>query len=281
MRFDCIPILEIGILKAQAAWSRQEAMMVPTRVSVMRYQPVPEKEQDFWNWYEKVHTPDLFTRPSWKRVRMCRLAPEQNLSAFWRPYRDSTGQPRYLNLLERYADAPVPWSGPGPSPGQVDMVENWLPTLAKYSTAGYLNVLEKTAEEFGGSPERKGPYRIGLMSYDVVPEKEAAFHQWYDEVHIPELFAGQGWRAVRRYAFSAEKRTGPEILQSYQLREGQPAHLILLERDVTPSAPPTGRPAGEMSHGQQDFVNNWLPYLKNYTSYGYECLVDASDKDFK
>jgi hypothetical protein len=259
--------------------------MVPSRVSLMRFQPAPEKEQGFWDWYEQHHIPDLFTRPGWKRVRMCRLAPEENLSEFWRPYRDSTGQPKYLNLLERYVDVPTP--GPpaggsgGPSSGQIDFTENWLPHLSHYSTAGYLGVLEKTAEDFGGPPESKRHYRIGVMRYDVLPDKEQAFHRWYDDIHIPELFAGQGWRAVRRYLFSVESRGGPAALERHQRSEGEPAHLILLERDLgQPSAAPS-QPQGQLPHGQQDFVTNWLPHLRNYTSYAYECLVDASDRDFK
>ena len=254
--------------------------MAISRVSLMRYQPVPEQEQAFWDWYEHVHTPDLFTRPGWKRVRMCRLLPAESAPEALRAYRDPTGQPRYLNLLERYIGVAA-FGGPGPSPGQVDMMTNWLPTLARYTTAGYLCIVERTAADFGGPPESKKPYRIGVMRYDVAPEKEEAFHQWYDEVHTPELFAGQGWRAVRRYTFSSESRGGPAVLQGYQLREGEPAHLILLEREMGQPGMAPSQPAGQVSHGVQDFVSNWLPHLRNYTSIGYECLVDASESDFK
>lgn len=225
--------------------------MALSRVSLMRYQPVPDKEAAFWDWYEHVHTPDLFTRPGWKRVRMCRLLPEVSAPEPLRRYADPTGHPRYLNLLERYAGGPPATPpGSGPSPGQVDMMQNWLPTLAQYDTSGYLCLQEKTAADFGGPPESKGPYRIAVMRYDVTPGKEQAFHQWYDEVHTPELLAQEGLQAVRRYAFSAESRGGPALLQAYQLREGRPAHLILLERDLPQAGPAPSQPA----HGVQDFI---------------------------
>ena len=32
------------------------------------------------------------------------------------------------------------------------------------------------------------------------PDELAAYHQWYDEVHIPEMLEVEGFRSARRYA---------------------------------------------------------------------------------
>ena len=253
------------------------------RVSLMRYQPSPEKDRAFWDWYEQQHMPDLFTRPGWKRVRMCRLVAEEDVPDVLRPYRDATGQEPYLILLERYLDAPAgkrpATVSAGPSSGQIEFMESWLPHLLRYSTAGYLCDRGQTANP--AAEEGKRPYRIGVMRYDVAPGSVEAFHQWYDQVHTPELFGQGGWRAVRRFSFTPESRGGPDRLQAHQLTEGQPTHLILLERELSSPGSAPSRPAGQLSHGRQDFIENWLPLLRNYTSYSYECLVDASDGDFK
>jgi len=245
----------------------------------MRFQPVPEKDSAFWDWYEHHHIPDLFTRPGWKRVRMCRLAEESTVPEPLRPYAHQAGQPKFLNLLERYVQDPAmgpPSGAPSrPSSGQMEFIQNWLPHLAHYSTAGYRCVSDKTATGVDGAGENKRPYQIRLTRYDVAPEKDEAFHQWYDGIHAPELFQQQaGWRAVRRFTFAPE-RGG--VLENFQLSGGVPAYLIVLERDLVQR----GRAPGPPPQGVHDFVAKWLPHLRNYSIVSYECLVDASDADFK
>lgn len=249
------------------------------QVTLMRYDVVPEQEAAFQKWYEQVHIPEhLFgARRGWRRVRMCQIVPTAQGPEPLRPYADPTGHPRYLILLEREV-RPEGGGGGQMSEGQRDFTANWLQHLVGYTTVDYRFFLEVEASDYGkeiAPGERE--YHITLMRYDVAPEHERAFNEWYDRVHIPELFTRQQtpWRAVRRAKLTPRPATGG-WMDRYALREGQPGYLHLLEREITPPPPP----GAEVPHGVIDFVTNQLPYLRNYTSIAYRCKVDACREDF-
>ncbi len=253
------------------------------QVSLMRYDVVPEKEADFQKWYEEIHIPDhLFgARPEWRRFRLCEIVPTAQGPEPLRPYADPTGHPKFLILLER-ENAPLGGGGGGEgqmSEGQRDFTANWLQHLRGYTTAAYKFFLEVEASDYGKTiAPGKRDYHLSLMRFDVVPEKEDAFNEWYDKVHIPELFTRQQtpWRAVRRATFSPPRNiTGWQA--QYALTTGQPKYLILLEREIVAETPPPGAP---IPHGVHDFVTNWLPHLRNYTSIAYRCKVHATKEEF-
>lgn len=121
-------------------------------------------------------------------------------------------------------------------------------------------------------------HQVSLMRYNVVPEKEAAFQKWYEEVHIPVHLFGvrPEWRRFRMCEIVPNPQ-GPEPLRPYADPTGHPKYLILLEREITPSG---GGGDGGMSEGQRDFTNNWLPHLRDYTTAAYTIFLEAEAADY-
>jgi hypothetical protein len=78
------------------------------------------------------------------------------------------------------------------------------------------------------------------------PEQAAAFHQWYDETHVPEMTSLEGVVSARRFAPSDEN--GP-FVAIYELD----AEDIDAVRATVTEAGKTGKlspPAGFQLHGE-------------------------------
>ena len=108
---------------------------------------------------------------------------------------------------------------------------------------------------------------ISVLRFDVVPEQEEAFLQWYDGVHTPHLLRpGRGFRSVRRYV--AEDRKMPPYLASVTSLAEQPRNLIVLEK-----APREGSGGPRDESGTRDF-ERWLPHLRRASLIGYRNVTD-------
>ena len=63
---------------------------------------------------------------------------------------------------------------------------------------------------------------LHVVMVDVAPEDEAAFNEWYDNVHLPDILACPGWiSATRRICVEGGPKyvaiyeiTGPEAYES-------------------------------------------------------------------
>jgi len=67
-------------------------------------------------------------------------------------------------------------------------------------------------------------YQVHVLT-NPVPGEEAAFTKWYDEVHVPEIIATQGFVTGQR--FEIKSQNGAE-----------PVHSFLAIYDVTPGHDP-------------------------------------------
>ena len=54
-----------------------------------------------------------------------------------------------------------------------------------------------------------------LVYTDVDPEHEEAFNRWYDEIHVPDIIAVEGFSAARRYKLSGPAPRGHEPVSRY------------------------------------------------------------------
>ena len=55
---------------------------------------------------------------------------------------------------------------------------------------------------------------IQVTACDIQTEHQAEFHQWYNQVHLPEVLACPGWRSAARF----ESLDGqPQFLAIYEL----------------------------------------------------------------
>ena len=54
-----------------------------------------------------------------------------------------------------------------------------------------------------------------LVYTDVDAEHEEAFNRWYDETHVPDILAVEGFRAARRYKLSGPPPRNQEPASRY------------------------------------------------------------------
>jgi hypothetical protein len=54
-----------------------------------------------------------------------------------------------------------------------------------------------------------------LVYTDVDPEHEEAFNRWYNEIHVPDILAVDGFSAARRYKLSGPPPRGQEPASRY------------------------------------------------------------------
>lgn len=244
---------------------------MPThRISVNSWNILPEKEQEFNEWYDTVHTPHLFAQGAANVLLVRRFEiVQREMPEPLRKFSLWQGQPKHLILIERKeppegaSDAPQRASA-----GQLDFAR-WLPYLRNASLLSYRCVRESTLKDY-----QRARNRVSLVRFDILPEKEQEFLSWYDDVHTPYLFP-HGFLSVRRYEIVP--RLMPEPLTEVSRWEGKPKHLVVLERvepspeaDVTPQQP---------SEGQLDFAR-WLPYLRNVSLLGYRSVNEVTPEEF-
>jgi hypothetical protein len=58
------------------------------------------------------------------------------------------------------------------------------------------------------------PPMIHMVMVDIAPEQEAAFNDWYETVHIPQILACPGWRAATRRLVD---EGGPKYAALYEI----------------------------------------------------------------
>ena len=81
----------------------------------------------------------------------------------------------------------------------------------------------------------------------VSPEREADYHDWYDEIHLPEILAFDGFVAARRFGPIGEdgpfvaiyemdaddlEKTWAQILEAFET--GRMSPLELIQQDPPP-----------------------------------------------
>ena len=53
-----------------------------------------------------------------------------------------------------------------------------------------------------------------IVMVDIPEEDEAAFNEWYDHVHLPDILACPGWLSARRYRCL---EGGPRYVAMYEI----------------------------------------------------------------
>lgn len=58
------------------------------------------------------------------------------------------------------------------------------------------------------------PPMLHIVMVDIAPEHEAAFNDWYENVHIPQILACPGWRSATRRLVD---EGGPKYAALYEI----------------------------------------------------------------
>lgn len=105
---------------------------------------------------------------------------------------------------------------------------------------GEVRFVMKSGQNLAGTDFEGASVPKGLMIVHSRPASEAeadVYHQWYDDVHIPELLAVDGFTGARRLA----AEDGETFLTVYEVDDVEAAKAALAERRSAGSmTPPQG-----------------------------------------
>jgi hypothetical protein len=105
-----------------------------------------------------------------------------------------------------------------------------------------------------------------LVYTDVDSEHEEEFNRWYDEIHLPDILAVEGFTAARRYRLSGPAPRGQEPASRY---------LAIYEID-TDDTHEAMKKLGEASAGLRD-AGRMSPHLKIGSAATYVAIADRQE----
>jgi hypothetical protein len=178
-------------------------------------------EDEFNRWYNERHVADFVACPGINRASR---------------YESLVGEPRYYAIYD--LDGPEAVVTP-----QVRKVWGWGP-VAPFVRNSHGRVYVKTFSLESDVNDRAGdgPADFVLVtSSDVISGQEAAFEEWYNETHVPEILACPGFLSAARY----------------RCIDGEPMFLALYDLD-RPDALET--PEMKRVHGWGPMT----PYLRDF-----------------
>jgi hypothetical protein len=148
-------------------------------------------EETFLTWYVQEHLSQTLTRPGWYGAR-CYLC--------------LRGEPRILTIFDLDAAVAQP-GGTSATPFASGFV----------SERGVRNYHARTYREIHEAGRHvTPPALINAVTVDIEGPRAAAFSEWYNTVHFPEILACPGWIGGRRY----EAVDGPpRFLAVYDLED--------------------------------------------------------------
>lgn len=149
----------------------------------------PNREAEFNDWYDNVHVPDVLATPGYRRARRY----------VNREFRDGRG--KYLAAydietddiaktmqvrLARREEERKAGRGVDSRPNLVFML--WRDVL-------FRQIFELAAPGNGSGKQKW----INLVEQNNDPTREAEYHQWYNEMHIPDILKTPGFVKATRY----------------------------------------------------------------------------------
>ena len=143
----------------------------------------PAKEEEFNSWYNHIHVPDL-TAPGVFRhgIRFVNTDPEPE-------------DGKYLVTYETtWEDVSKAWEGMQATRAKIREQGRGFPQLRVTG----LDIFKRLGGEFCAARKPvRGILAVLLNCPD--PTKEAAFHRWYEDVHIPDILETGLFHTAYRY----------------------------------------------------------------------------------
>ena len=178
----------LGRLPVRAASAAQYTLMVWS-------EPVAGREDEYNEWYNKQHLPDVVSVPGFVRARRLKLAPVQ--------FDQGPALPRYLAYFEISTDD---------FPGVMADVTRRIQSGAIMMSSAFNNptsvkrsyrLLDDAVLPAGGVPltdavDAADGYHIEFSA--PVPGQEDAYEFWYDLHRLPDVLAIPGFESAQRGA---------------------------------------------------------------------------------
>ena len=164
----------------------------------VRLHTAPEHEDEFNDWYDMEHVPQLTALPGFVRTRR---------------YRCDTADIRYLAWYET-TDASV--EGGPYFQGIVANPTPWSLRIRKHYGENRERMNFELMCEVGSTPQPDAPWMYIVHIPDHIVNE---YNAWYDSEHLPRCVGIPGVLRARRYTAAActSGHSGPKYLTAYEL----------------------------------------------------------------
>ncbi|MFT3752519.1 MAG: hypothetical protein QM800_06460 [Paludibacter sp.] len=161
--------------------------------------PLPERQQEYFGWYQGVHMDEVLQRPGFVNARIYGAVNEAFLP------RNDHPNPVMIKFGIRSGDLAETFRIDSQMSTQARLAS---PPLDAMATVSY------TYEKLGGLAEGAGPRITGKaapQAYEFIsmnspkPGRETEFHAWYEK-HVREVIRTPGLVSAQRYQRSAVQR---------------------------------------------------------------------------
>lgn len=203
-------------------------------IKIIRADVEPEKDDEFNRWYNTEHNPLLLKVPG--------------VITNWRGQcLDGQGQKYFFLYIHKNLD--VQHSAQYQQASDTKWAREVRPYLKNFDPRNYEIILPGSLPT---APE--GGNVIQTEVTDVVPEREKEFISWYNHEHVPIMLKVSGIITILRAICLAEK--GPKYL------------AVSFHKNITVQQSEAYENALQTSG-----VENFRPYMKNYSCSNYEILL--------
>lgn len=166
----------------------------------VRLDVAPQHEEEFNDWYDLEHVPQLTALPGFVRTRRYRCAAADIRYLAWYETQDAAveGGPYFQGIVTN----PTPWS---------------LRIRKLYGDKRERMNFELMCE-VGTAPQPDAPWMY-IVHTDIPDHIVDEYNAWYDAEHLPRCVAVPGVLRARRYAAVAcsSGHAGPKYLTAYEL----------------------------------------------------------------
>lgn len=156
----------------------------------------PEREDEFNDWYNREHLPQVVSLPGFMRGRRYMVENAKPKYLAWYDVADETVEPGAS--FQRFVAHPTPW---------------WARMADCFEHRERMNF--RLMCDVGRAPERDTPW-LYIVHTDIPDHIVDEYNEWYDKEHLPRLVTVPGVVRARRYAAVAGS---PRYLTAYELTD--------------------------------------------------------------
>lgn len=156
----------------------------------------PEREDEFNDWYNREHLPQVVALPGFVRSRRYRVENAKPKYLAWYDVADENVEPGAD--FQRFAAHPTPW---------------WTRMARCFEHRERMNF--RLMCDVGQAPEQDTPW-LYIVHTDIPGHIVEEYNEWYDKEHLPRLVTVPGVIRARRYTAVAGS---PRYLTAYELTD--------------------------------------------------------------
>lgn len=164
-------------------------------LQIFESNPEPSREDEYNDWADRVHVPDVMSCPGFVRGRRFRAREQRDgRGKYMTVYEIETDDLEKTFRLRAERKAEEDAQGRNRS-GLVHPV---------WRNLAWKLIFERTAPQ--NSTSATGRW-LNLVEQHCDPAREAEYHDWYDQMHIPDVLKTPSFVSARRYR-AKERRDG-------------------------------------------------------------------------